>query len=403
MAALALSDRTKKNRKLNQLLSMLYHEGNKSIPDFSKSLHLSIPTVTRMLEELTEVEFIIQVGEGDSSGGRKPVIFGLNPHKNYVLAIDISRYSVRIAIVNLKNEFITEVKNINQGLASSADLLQVIKNESLNLIEKAGVKSEKILGAGITLPGLIDFRTGINYTYFSATGKSLKQLFSELFTFPVFVEHDTKAMALAESVFGLAKGKENVLCIVLGSGIGMSMILGGRPYRGNSGFAGEFGHISVVENGQLCFCGKLGCLETIASGDTLLQNAREGLTAGAASIIGTLSNNNAEKISLDVILQAASLGDQFAISLLSNTGEALGKGLAILIHLFNPELIIIGGPLSKAGNLLLDAIRQTLNKHTIGRILKDTSIVTSDLGENAMLMGGIALAVETYFENEQSL
>jgi N-acetylglucosamine repressor len=388
----------KKTILLNQLFSLFYHDGCKSIPELSKSLNVSIPTVTRLLANLCKSGYVIDIGEGESSGGRKPALYGINPDSTYVVGIDISRFQVRIGLVNLRNQFVVPVSIIQEGLSTQSALLQKIKSETNNIINKSGISPKKILGAGIALPGLIDSKTGISYSYFSETGKPLSQVFGELFPFPVFVEHDTKAMAIAESIFGLAKGKQNVLCLIIGAGIGLGMILGGRLYKGNSGFAGEFGHIPVVENGQLCMCGKTGCLETLASGATLIQNAREGIKAGAASHIARLTDNNPEKISLEIILKAISMGDQYAISLLSQTGKYLGKGIAVLIHLFNPELIIIGGELSNAGNYLLDPVRETLNQHTIARILKDTSLVTSELGENATLMGTIALVINNYFD-----
>jgi N-acetylglucosamine repressor len=388
---------SKKTAVRNKLLTTFYHEGTKSIPDLSDSLRLSIPTITRFLEELGHAGYIIEEGEGSSSGGRRPVLYGLNPNAKYVVSVDIGRFTVRIALVNLRNHFVAPVRIINEGLSSQVDLLQIIKQEADDLIKQSDVPVDKILGAGIALPGLIDSKTGVSYSYFTTVGKSLRELFGEIFPFPVFIEHDTKAMALAELSFGLAKGKQNVLCLIVGTGVGLSMILGGKLYKGNSGFAGEFGHIPVADNGQLCYCGKVGCLETVASGVILVQNARNGLASGASSKITELSGNNPDKITLDLIINAASLGDQYAIALLSRTGESLGKGIATLLHLFNPEMIILGGELSKANNYITEPIKQTLSQHAIARILRDTELVTTELGENATLMGTVALVISNFF------
>lgn len=387
----------KKAQLQNQLFSLFYHEGDKSIPEISKSLNISIPTATRLLTEISRHGHVFEIGEGESSGGRKPLKYGINPNSTYIIGIDISRFQVRIGLVNIRNQFVTPTIVIHEGLSTQANLLRRIGDETLKLVEKAGISTDKILGAGVALPGLIDSRTGISYSYFSETGKPLSQLFEQYLPFPVFVEHDTKAMAIAESLFGTAKGKQNALCLFLGAGIGLGMIIGGKLYRGNSGFAGEFGHIPVVENGQLCVCGKTGCLETLASGMALIQKAREGITNGAASYISKLCDNNPERITLNVILEAVGIGDKYAISLLSETGDYLGRGIAMLIHLFNPEVIIIGGELSTTGNYLLDPIRQALNQHTIARMMKDTTIVVSELGENVTLMGTIALVINNYF------
>lgn len=390
---------SKKTTVRNKLLTIFYNEGPKSIPYLSEQLRLSIPTVTRFLLELANAGYILEQGEGSSSGGRRPSMFGLNPEAKYIVSIDIGRFFVRIALVNLRNKFVLPVSTISEGLASQTDLLKLIKAETEDLVRRAGIPVEKILGAGIALPGLIDSKTGVSYSYFTAEGKSLPKLFQELFPFPVFVEHDTKAMGLAELSFGLAKGKQNVLCLVVGTGIGLSMILGGKLYKGNSGFAGEFGHVPVVDNGQLCYCGKVGCLETVASGVTLLQNARNGIASGAVSKIFEMADLNPDKITLEIILDAAAIGDQYAIALLSRTGESLGKGIATLLHLFNPEMIIVGGELARGGDLLLDPVRHTLNQHSIARILRDTELVTTELGEHATLMGTVALVIGNFFNN----
>jgi predicted NBD/HSP70 family sugar kinase len=195
-------------------------------------------------------------------------------------------------------------------------------------------------------------------------------------------------------------GKQNVLCLNIGSGIGLGMILNGRLYHGNSGFSGEFGHIQVDPDGQLCYCGKIGCLETLASGTTMIKTARKEIEAGATTLITSLVSNILEKITSEVILLAAQRGDQFAIGLLSNIGEHLGRGIAVLIHLFNPELIIIGGELTRAENYLVDPIQQNLNKYTISKIRRDTQIITSSLGNNAGLLGTVALVMNKVFTKD---
>ena len=379
------------------IVEVIYRQGRKSIPDLSKIIQMSTPTITRTIGELVSEEFIIEEGIGSSSGGRRPNLYGINPNARFVLGIDISRYFVRMCIFNLNNQPAAEIKVLNDGLETTSDILKVVHQGAMDLINSSGIDETKILGIGVALPGLIDIRTGISYSYLHSDDKPASALFEELFHHPVFVEHDTRTMALGELAFGMAKGKQNVLCLNIGSGIGMSMILNGQLYRGNSGFAGEFGHIQVDSDGQLCYCGKIGCLETLASGITMIRKATKELEAGATSIIRKLVDNDLSKISSGVILAAAQKGDQFAIGLLSQIGEHLGKGIAMLIHLFNPELIIIGGELSKADNYITDPIQQNLNKYTIAKIRKDTQIINSELGENAGIMGTVALVMDKIF------
>lgn len=379
------------------ILGIIYRHGSKSIPDLSKIIRMSTPTITRAIDELVSENLILEEGIGASSGGRRPNLYGMNPNARYVLGIDISRYYVRLCIFNLHNQPAANIKVLNDGLETTDDILNIIHQGAMDLVNSSGIDKDKILGIGIALPGLIDIRTGISYSYLHADDKPAATLFEELFHLPVFVEHDTRTMALGELAFGLAKGKQNVICLNIGSGISISMILNGQLYRGNSGFAGEFGHIQVDPNGQLCDCGKIGCLETIASGTAMVRKAKKELESGATSIIRKLVDNDLNRITSGTILEAANKGDQFAIGLLALIGEHLGKGLAMLIHLFNPELIIIGGELSQADHYLSDPIQQNVNKYTIAKIRKDARIINSELGENAGIMGTIALVMDKIF------
>jgi N-acetylglucosamine repressor len=381
------------------ILEIIYREGSKSIPDLSKIIGMSTPTITRAVEVMVSEGLILDEGIGTSSGGRRPNLFGINPLSRFVVGIDISRYFVRLGIFDLHNKPASSIKVFNEGLETKEDILGFIQKEVSAYLKDSKIDENKVLGIGIALPGLIDIRTGISYSYLHNDETPAAALFEEYLKHPVYVEHDTRSMALGELAFGQAKGKQNVLCLNIGSGISVSMILNGQLYIGHSGFAGEFGHIQIEPGGELCYCGKIGCLETLASGTTMIRKAKKGIAEGATSIISNLTNNDLTKINSDIILSAAQKGDQYAIGLLSEIGEHLGKGMAALIHLFNPELIIIGGELSRAGNYITDPIQQNLNKYTIAKIRKDTKISISELGENAGIMGTLALVMDKIFAN----
>jgi glucokinase-like ROK family protein len=239
----------------------------------------------------------------------------------------------------------------------------------------------------------------MSFSYLNFGEKPLKMILEEKLEKPVYVDNDARIMALGEYAFGLARGKNNVLCVNIGSGIGLGMILNGRLYHGNSGFAGEFGHIKLAEDGPLCICGKKGCLETLASGDALVRFVQMVLAEGNSSLILQLVHNDPEKITPAIVVEAARQGDQCSIDALSQIGENLGKGLASLIHLFNPEAIILGGEVARAKNYLTDPVQNTLNKYTIFQIKNDTVILTSDFGEESALYGALALVMENVFED----
>jgi predicted NBD/HSP70 family sugar kinase len=210
----------------------------------------------------------------------------------------------------------------------------------------------------------------------------------------VLVENDAKSRAFAELRFGAARSKKNVLSIHLDWGIGLGIIVNGKLYRGRDGFAGEFGHLPMVENGVLCKCGKQGCLETIASGTAITRMAKEGMMAGRSALLGQLIDHDPNKIEIRKVVQAAIMGDQFSISVLANVGHWLGKGMAYLIQIFNPELIILGGRMSEANQFILPPIQQSIQIFCNPELGNDIEIRVSELGSQAGIQGVVALLLE---------
>jgi glucokinase-like ROK family protein len=386
-------------RKLNlkqSIIRELYQYKQLSIHYLSKTIKMSTPTITRAIDELIEEEMVREIGIGESTGGRRPSIYGLKASSRYVIGIDLERYFIRMGIFDFDNKPVSEIHELNQGLETHTDIPGFLAEKVYELIEAYNIDRNKLLGIGISLPGLIDLRSGISYTYLNTGRPTAKELMDRL-GLPVFLEQDTRSMAWGEQAFGLAHGHQNVLCLNIGSGIGLSMILNGKIYTGHSGYSGEFGHIQIEPNGQLCHCGKIGCIETVASGKVLISKAKKDITEGSITQISGMIDGDLNKLNIKVILDAARAGDQYAIDLLGRIGEALGKGLSTLIHLFNPELIIIGGEMSKAADFLISPIESNLNIYTIARIRKDAMIVSSELGDNARLMGTVALVMNKIF------
>ncbi len=220
------------------------------------------------------------------------------------------------------------------------------------------------------------------------------EIFRKKFGMEVLIENDAKTRAFAELRFGAARSRRNVLAIHLDWGIGLGIIVNGKLYKGRDGFAGEFGHIPMVDNGILCKCGKQGCLETIASGTAIVRMAQEGMKAGRSSFLGQLIGEDTEKIEIWKVVQAAMMGDQYSISILANVGHWLGKGFAYLIQIFNPELIILGGRMSEANQFILPPIRQSIQNFCLPDLGNELEIKVSELGNQAGIQGVAALLLE---------
>jgi glucokinase-like ROK family protein len=391
-------------KKFNQqrlIVEYLYRNEKASNPELAKLTQMSSPTINKLITELMELGIVQELGYGDSIGGRRPNLYGINANIRYIISIDIDCRMIKMGVFNLRNELISENLTYFDNIKNKTQVFEGIFEHLDTLLEKLHLEANQFLGIGISLPGLIETKTGETYSDLLLDGLSLEEAFEKRYHLPTFTGNDSRVMALGEQAFGAARNKENVLCINICDGIGMGMIVNGQIYEGKSGFAGELGHINVVENGLLCTCGKRGCLETVASGTALIQHAQKGIAEGKESLILEMVEGNLEEIHVSTIIEALKSGDAFAIELISQAGEYLGKGIAGLIHIFNPETIIIGGKVAGAKHYLLDPIQQALNKYTIHRIKQDTEIRTSSLEEKVKLLGAVAMVMNKLFEMEK--
>jgi predicted NBD/HSP70 family sugar kinase len=212
---------------------------------------------------------------------------------------------------------------------------------------------------------------------------------------PVYIDNDSSLIALAEWRFGTARNKKNAMVINIGWGIGLGMVLNGDLFRGHNGFAGEFSHLPLFNNNKLCTCGKTGCLETESSLLVIIEKAAEGLKSGRRSALGSDFPSGHFEQDSQAVIAAAIKGDQFAVELLSEIGYNIGRGVAILIHLINPESIILSGRGALAGKVWQAPIQQALNEHCIPRLAANTSVEVSTLGYQAELIGSAALVMES--------
>jgi predicted NBD/HSP70 family sugar kinase len=389
----------KKHYQKKKIVRSLYLHGNLSQSEIMNYIEVSAPTIQNLLDELINENIIIVSGSGSSKGGRRPNLYGLRRDALYILSIDIGLYVTRMTIFDSTNKKVTPVKKISIELKNDITIINTIYRNAQELIKKSGVNESRILGVGIDMPGLINPEEGVNHSVLNCK-KPVKELFEEKFKKPVVIINDAKAKTLAEFRFGKAIGKHHVLVLHLGWGIGLGMILNGKPYNGANGFAGEFAHIPMTDQrGLLCKCGKRGCLETVTSGAALTRLAVEAIEKGEMTLIKEMSGNNVDNINPDLILKAASEGDQFAISIISKIGFDLGKGISSLVQILNPEIIILGGPLAKAGSFLTTSIEQALHQYTFSIIREGMEITISELGDEANLLGNTINVMEALFEN----
>ncbi|MNS27361.1 Glucokinase [compost metagenome] len=259
-----------------------------------------------------------------------------------------------------------------------------------HFINELPISKDKILGMGINLSGRINFATGYSYSYFYFNEEPLNKVIEARIGIKTLLENDSRAMAYGEFCSGAVNEEKNVLFINLDYGIGMGVLINGQLYYGKSGYSGEFGHIPFFNNEIICHCGKKGCLETETSGEALVRMFQKKLQEGSSSIATV--TKAPEEIQLEDILQAAINDDVLSIELLAEIGEKIGRGIALLINIFNPELVIIGGSISSTGNYIQLPIRSALNKYSLSLVNNDTQLKLSKLGSKAGIMGASLLA-----------
>lgn len=383
----------KNNAQKRKIIKHLFLYGAMTNTDLGKYVKLSTPKIISLLNELKNEGLIEELGQGNSSGGRRPNLYGNKEDAFYIVGISINIYKTSVSIFNAKNQRITDDHILPLAISHGTSIIDPIVEFTENIIQEKQLPREKILGIGIEMPGMVDSETGINKTYM-VSDLPVAEVFSSKFGMEVLIENDAKTRAFAELRFGLAHRKKNVLAIHLDWGIGLGIIVNGKLYKGRDGFAGEFGHLPMVDNGILCKCGKQGCLETIASGTAIARMAKEGMKAGRSSFLSQLIDDDIEKIEIREVVQAAVMGDQYSISILANVGHWLGKGFAYLIQIFNPELIILGGRMSEANQFILPPIQQAIQIFCNPELSNDIEIKVSELGSQAGIPGVAALVLE---------
>jgi len=386
----------KKYRQKKKILRLLYNNSTLSAPELSKMIGISMPTMLLLLNDLIDSGLIAVRGTGVSTGGRKPLLYGLSEESNFVIACDMGRYTAKMTILNCHNERVTPLKYIETDIDDPL-LVDRLYEAAEELISEFNIPADRIEALGVDMPGLIDASAGINYTIKDPSMQNVKERLEERFKKMVYVDNDARMQAFGEYVFGKAMNCKNAIVVNWSWGLGLGMILNGQLYGGTTGFAGELSHIKMAEAGDLCICGKRGCLETVASANVLLAMAREAIQQEKVSQLTERFRDHLEEITTEHIITAARSGDELSISILNKIGLELGKGLAALIQLLNPEVIVLGGPISKANQFVLTPIQQSLNKYCLEKILSGTTILISETDEQSGLLGCAAMVYQQLF------
>ena len=381
-----------KNSSLKQrIIGLCINDGDYSLADLSKELDTSIPTTTKLVAELVEDGLLVDMGKVGTNGGRRPSIFGLNPSAGYFVGVDIRRKFISFAVTDFKGALQdfheTVYFTVENSEESFREMCKAINKE----LRESGIDPDMVLAYGFNLTGRVNNETGYCFSYFLGEDKPIASVLEEELGKPVFVENDSRAMTNGEYICGAANGEKNMLYLNVAWGLGMGMIVDGRLSYGKSGFSGEIGHFPLLNNNQICHCGKMGCLETGASGSAVHRIFMEKLKEGRTSMLSD-KYNKGEVIHIEEIIEAVKEEDVLAIEVIEEIGTTLGRAIAGLINLFNPELIVIGGNIATTKEYLLLPIKSAIQKHSLNIINSDTTIKFAKLGRNAGAIGSCMLS-----------
>ena len=386
-----------------RIINYFIYNGNSTISELSRALDISIPTVTKLIEEMCDTGLLLTYGKLETNEGRHPHLYGLNPDSGYFVGVDINLGSVNIALMNFNGEIVEHRINEKYKISNSAEGLEILCHAIDDFINGLDVDRQHILIVSVNISGRVNPEAGYSYSWFNLGEEPVAQIISRRLGLEVVVDNDSRAMTYGEYLCGNISGKKNLLFVNLSWGLGLGIIIDGKNYSGNSGFAGEFGHYPCYDNEVICHCGKKGCLETEASGMAIHRKLVERVQRGETSILSKAIKEDPSKVTLNDIIDAINHEDVLCIDLLEEVGHQLGKHIAGLINIFNPEEVVIGGMLSQTGDYLVQPVRSSVRKHSLNLVNRDTVISVSRLKEKAGMIGACMLARARLFDNSSSV
>jgi len=395
-------DKTGNNKFLKRFNQMTIlnaireHEAISKI-ELSKITGLSPTAIGSITGELQEQGYIHETGKGKSKGGRRPKLLELKPGSYFSIGVDFDVDYMNLALVDITGQIIDQISNKVTKWNSVEKVIEKLELMIEQAINKYMINRQKLLGIGVSIPGLVDCNKAeiIMAPNLGWKNINFKSYMNQLNDVPLYIENEAMASAVYENWIGSCRGIENFVCINIKSGIGAGIFINGKPYRGVGGTAGEIGHIVVDENGPRCGCGNFGCLETLASAGYIEQRARKMARQGVSIKLSSLKD--IDNISIDDVAEAARNGDEAAIDILRESGRYLGMAVASIINMLNPKKIVLGKEFTKYADIVLDTVKAVAECKALKSPAADVEIVASEIGDRASTIGAALIPIKMLF------
>lgn len=387
---LAASATSIREHNLSLVLNMIHRAGSISRSDIIRETNLSATTVSSLVNILILSGFIRQGAEGASSGGRRPIMLEFNYKSRRVIGIDMGASHVTVIAMDMHGEIETRESRKMDVIHNPTQTLDTISEMVKQIMISVGLKSADILGAGMTVPTpLTGEKLDRMLTFYMPAWEGIIPAaeIQQRIHIPVYLENDANAAALGEKWWGSGKSYEDMAYIKLGIGVGSGIVLNDQVYRGYNGTAGEIGHTTIDVHGRKCRCGNSGCMESYVGGPGLIQDVIEGYQKYEIPLPFTGSFDVSD------IVAAAAAGDAVCRDVIKNAGTYLGIAIANLLNLVNPGLVILGGDLVEADDLLIDSVNQSIDERVMPMKAHQAEIKLGLLGVNAVAIGAGTLVI----------
>ena len=382
-------------RELNRSLvvDVLKNRGPISRATIAKVADLAKPTVSGIVDQLIKEGLVREIGIGSTTvgGGRPPIMLEFNARSQFVVGVQIGVRHLELIVADALGG---EVGRLQRPTPKGKPgvVLKKVADLVKEALEEAQVPRKRLAAVGVCVPGLVDLDTGrcLIAPNLGWHDVEVGDPLSEALGVPVFVHNTSQAGAVAESILGAGKGVDEIVFLYVSSGIGAGILNEGRLFHGAGGIAGEIGHCPVPGSELRCNCGKIGCLETVASGQAIAAEAQAAVDGGRRTALRSVEG----PVTAKDVAEAAFAGDRIAKGILARAGHELGVAAAWLVNLLNPELLIIGGGVALAGDPLLDPLKEAIHTHVLPAAGSELRIVPSELGDDAEVQGAVLLALQ---------
>jgi N-acetylglucosamine repressor len=386
--------------KLLKVIQYIQEKGPVEQAEIAQGLGLSLMTINKIVNKLHKNGIIEKSGKTSGRSGRRSDLFKLNNDLYSSVGIEFNEDRITFSLVHTDGSIISTKRyplDIESARIKSAeDVLGIIDQYLSMFLRGVSTWKKKIASVGVAPEGIIDTEHGrcvLGTHLWGIRDLRLREKLQESLGLPVFIDDPARAVAYYEKKIGEGMDTENFIYLYLGRGVGSGIVVDGRVYRGFRGIAGEIGHVIIDENGSRCRCGNYGCLETVASMESIIRQVKEGIRDGVFTKIVDYCDGGTDNIDLSMLGKAADENDKFSHNILEHVGIHLGKAVALLINIFNPELVLIGGEVSILGDHLLNSVKRVIRNDTLNVMNEMTEIRLSDYN---IYKDPIGIAIEAF-------